>query len=146
MQHCVTKVYMIILMQKDLQQGVDFYVQLGLKVIFFIPEKWCELEIDGIKIGLCPSQAPIEAHHSGLVFQVQDLRTLHKTLTEAGIVFLNEPSQATHGLMVSCADPSGNVFDFYQPTHENLKNSLKKESHGCKDGADKNPSKQCCQA
>ncbi len=156
MSQAVIGVYMVILMQEDLAVGTEFYKKLGLKLIFHIPGKWSELEAGGIKIGLCPSKIAAKGDHSehvfqatkgshsGLVFQVTDVVATYKTLQEQGIVFLNEPTVATHGIMVSCADPSGNMFDLYQPTHDKLKKAV----HGaglCPGGAcGSNQDESCC--
>lgn len=133
MAQAVTGVYMFILMQEDLKKGMDFYTTLGLKVVFHVPEKWAELETAGIKIGLCPGQPVEKNRHSGLVFQVTDLRAAYEDLKAKGIVFLNEPSVATHGIMVSCADPSGNMLDLYQPTHDKVRKVLEEAGKLCGD-------------
>ncbi len=135
MVQAVTGVYMVILMQEDLQASTEFYKKLGLKVVFHIPGKWSELEVGGMKIGLCPSPATAKGHHSGLVFQVADVMATYAALKEEGIAFLNEPTVAAHGIMVSCADPSGNMFDLYQPTLDKMKQAID-EAHGlCGGGA-----------
>ena len=140
----VTGVYMVILMQEDLQKGVDFYTQLGLKVMFHIPGKWCELETGGVRIGLCPASVVEKDKHSGLVFQVADLQASYDAFKDDGITFLNQPVTATHGIMVSCADPSGNMFDLYQPTHDNVKKVLQDAGKICGDGCNFDASRGCC--
>jgi len=140
----VTGVYMVIIMQEDLQKGVEFYTQLGLKEVFHIPSKWCELEVGGVRIGLCPAPEVPKGHHSGLVFQVEDLNSTYEMLKEKGISFLNEPVTATHGIMVSCADPSGNMFDLYQPTHDKVKKALQESGKMCADECKFDASRGCC--
>ena len=140
----VTGVYMVIVMQEDLQKGIEFYTQLGLKVMFHIPGKWCELEAGGVRIGLCPSSTIEKGKHSGLVFQVADLMASYEAFKESGVTFLNEPVTATHGIMVSCADPSGNMFDLYQPTHDNVKKVLQDAGKICADSCNFDASRGCC--
>lgn len=144
MEQAVTGVYMIILMQEDLQQGIDFYTKLGLKVIFYIPGKWSELEVGGIRIGLCPATTVQKGHHTGLVFQVEDVKATYELLKNEGVVFANEPVVATHGIMVSCTDPSGNLFDLYQPTHDKVKKVLEESGKLCKDSCGQKAGGGCC--
>lgn len=140
----VTGVYMVIVMQEDLQKGVEFYTQLGLKMVFHIPGKWCEMEAGGIRVGLCPAESIEKGRHSGLVFQVEDVKVSYDFLKAAGVTFLNEPVTATHGIMVSCSDPSGNVFDLYQPTHDNMKKVLQEAGKMCGDSCGFDASRGCC--
>lgn len=144
MAHGVTGVYMVIVMQEDLQKGVEFYTQLGLNVVFHIPGKWCEMEVGGMRVGLCPAGTVEKGRHSGLVFQVEDLAASYESLKAAGVAFLNEPVVATHGIMVSCADPSGNMFDLYQPTHDNVKKTLQEAGKMCGESCKFDASRGCC--
>ncbi len=145
MERAVTGVYMIILMQEDLEKAVDFYKKIGLKLVFYIPGKWSEMEIGGVRIGLSPSSVPVARdRHTGVVFQVDDLMVAYHNLKDEGVVFANEPTVATHGIMVTCTDLSGNVFDFYQPTHDKLKKTLEEAGKMCKDSCGKNGQDTCC--
>ena len=144
MEKAVSGIYMFILMQQDLQKGVDFYTKLGLKVVFCIPGKWAELEINGLKIGLCPAPTVETGRHSGLVFQVEDLQAAYDVLKKEEFPFVNEPTVATHGIMVSCTDPSGNMFDLYQPTHDKVKKALEEAGVMCKGSCGKNGQGACC--
>ncbi len=145
MERAVTGVYMIILMQENLEKAVDFYKKIGLKLVFYIPGKWSEMEIGGVRIGLSPSSVPVARdRHTGVVFQVDDLMVAYQNLKDEGVVFANEPTVATHGIMVSCVDPSGNMFDLYQPTHDKLKKTLEEAGKLCKDSCGKNGQDACC--
>lgn len=144
-ERAVTGVYMIILTQENLEKAVDFYKKMGLKLVFYVPGKWSEMEIGGVRIGLSPSPlTPGETRLTGLVFQVEDLMVTYQELKDQGVVFLNEPTVATHGIMVTCMDPSRNVFDLYQPTHEKLKKTLQEAGKWCKDSCEKNGQDACC--
>lgn len=143
MVQAVVSVYMIILMQKDLQLGMEFFKKLGLKVVFYIPGKWCELQIGSMKIGLCPALEHETGKKTGIVFEVKDLHLSYQTLKSEGVYFLNEPTVATHGIMVTCSDLSGNIFDLYQPTHDQVKSVL--EGKECCLAQDKDSvNDQCC--
>ncbi len=115
----VQRLGMIILMQSDLQVAKAFYEALGFSTVFHVPDKWVEMTGAGIKIGLCPT-APREGfYQTGLVFEMVDVRSFYEK--EVGRdIFLNEPIEKIHGIMVSVKDPSGNIFDLYQPTPEKV--------------------------
>lgn len=124
----IQSLYMVVLMQENLEQALEFYQNLGLKKIFYLPEKWAELELNGIRVGLCPTQAVEKGRHTGIVFQVNDMQAMHDMLVSQGAEFATAPITATHGIMASCFDPSGNKIDLYQPTHDKVKDVLK-EAH-----------------
>jgi hypothetical protein len=130
----VSKVAMIILMQQDIAKAVAFYQTIGLKPLFHLRGKWAELDLAGVKIGLCPTGAPAMDRRTGIVFEVADLQAFYDHHKESGI-FLGEPTQALHGIMVSCKDPSGNIIDLYQPTPERVKAFTKRVADGgcCKE-------------
>lgn len=115
------KVGMLILMESNIEDAVEFYKKVGLNVKFHIKGKWAELNIGSIKLGLCPTtQEPFD-RHSGIVLEVSDIKEFQKIVENQGILFVNEPVEAVHGIMGSIKDPSGNVVDIYQPTPEKVK-------------------------
>lgn len=117
--HIVSKVSMIILMQPDIAQAVTFYQKLGLKLLFHLREKWAEFDLNGVKIGLCPTGNPAPEKRVGVVFEVADLSALYEEHKDSGM-FIGTPTEAIHGIMVSVKDPGNNIFDLYQPTPEKL--------------------------
>lgn len=122
MEHGPIKLGMIIFMQPDLSKAVEFYKKLGMNLKFHLEGKWAELDLGCIKFGLCPTQHAQDNVRTGVVFEViDDLIALHAKLKQDGIVFVNEPVVAPHGIMVGVKDPGGNVFDLYQPTPEKYK-------------------------
>ncbi len=141
----VRSVYMVVLMQENLEQALAFYQMLGLKKIFYIPEKWAELETNGVRIGLCPTSQVQKGTHTGVVFEIDDMQALHEQLTAQGIEFATAPVTATHGIMASCFDPSGNKIDLYQPTHHKVKSVLD-EAHNndCCDEEGEEKEDECC--
>lgn len=142
----VQSLYMVVLMQEDLQQGIEFYERLGLQKLFYLPEKWAEFGIQGVRIGLCPAPEVEKGRHTGIVFQVHDMQTIYEQLTAYGVEFATAPITATHGLMASCYDPSGNKIDLYQPTHHKVKEVLDAVEKREKSAENKNDDNGgCCQ-
>lgn len=119
-RNAVTRLAMIILMEHDLEAAINFYQKLGLKLVFHVKGQWAELALDGTQLGLCPTEQEPFERHTGVVLQVEDLMELFHEL-KGQIPFLSDPTQASHGIMVSVKDPSGNIVDLYQPTPEKLK-------------------------
>jgi len=117
-QPMIKQVSMLILRQPDIAAAVDFYQKLGLKLKFHLKDAWAEMALGPIKIGLCPTDAPIE-YRTGIVFEVEDLRAFYGVFQETGI-FIGEPKEAVHGIMVSFKDLGGNIIDLYQPTPERV--------------------------
>lgn len=115
----VSKVSMIILMQPDIAQAVTFYQNLGLKLMFHLKGKWAEFDMNGVKLGLCPTSAPTHEKRVGVVFEVADLHAFYEEHKET-IMFIGSPQEALHGIMISLKDPGDNIFDLYQPTPEKL--------------------------
>ncbi len=115
---------MLILMEHDLPKAIEFYQKLGLKLIFHLKDKWAEMRLGDVKIGLCPTSKPQEGH-TGIVFEVDDMHAAFDALKKDGVEFLNEPVEATHGIMVSLKDPHGNIIDLYQPTPEKVAKLMK---------------------
>jgi catechol 2,3-dioxygenase-like lactoylglutathione lyase family enzyme len=143
----VKKVGMIILMQRDLAQAVEFYTSLGLKLKFHLKDKWAEFELGNVKIGLCPTDEDLGLIRTGIVLEVEDLRAFYAA-NKGVMEFFGEPNEAVHGIMISFKDHSGNVLDLYQPTPEKVRELMKKaaqegEQDGCcKPSADESG---CCQ-
>jgi len=128
----IDKIAMIILMQRDLDAAVAFYHDLGLQLKFRMKDRWAEFELNGIKIGLCPAEDLPEQNRTGIVLQIENLETTYEQ-AKGRINFLSEPITASHGIMTSIQDPSGNIIDLYQPTPEKLQEIIAKvgESDGC---------------
>lgn len=128
----VKKIAMIIVMENDLQSAVEFYKSLGLTLVFHLENKWAEFKINDLQIGLCPTEEKIQFNRTGIVFEVTDLGAFYEAHKEA-LNFLDKPTEATHGVMASIQDPSGNIIDLYQPTPEKVRSLAEKlkENEGC---------------
>ena len=122
----INKVAMIILMQRDLDAAVAFYHDLGLQLKFRMKNRWAEFDLNGIKIGLCPaSQELPQQIRTGIVLEIDNLVETYEKNKER-FTFLTAPITASHGVMTSLQDPSGNIIDLYQPTPEKLNEILHK--------------------
>ncbi len=129
----IEKVHMVILMQPDLGAAIEFYKQLGVKLIFHIKGKWAEMKLGEVKIGLCPTEHMMDGHRTGIVLQVAHVQAVYDEYKDT-ISFLTEPKEAVHGIMVSFKDPGGNILDLYQPTPDKVAELIKKTAEA--EGAD----------
>jgi len=142
----VKKVAMVIVMENDLEAAVEFYKKLGLKLIFHLKERWAEFKVGDLQIGLCPTSEKIEYNRTGIVFEVADLAAFYEAQKD-GLLFLDKPVEATHGIMVSLQDPSGNIIDLYQPTPQKVKDLAQKMSDQdscCNGRADEATQRESC--
>lgn len=121
----IKKVAMIIIMENDLESAVVFYKKLGLTLSFHVPDKWAEFKLSNLAIGLCPTTEKIAYNRTGIVLEIMNLEQFYQDQKEQ-LNFLDKPTQASHGVMTSIQDPSGNIIDLYQPTFQKLK-----EGQGC---------------
>lgn len=121
----ITQVCMLVLKQRDLLKGIEFYQSIGLKLKFHLKDSWAEFEIGGIKIGLCPTSQELGDRVSGIVFQVFDLKQFYKDHKDT-IFFKGEPVEKVHGIMATIKDPSGNLIDLYEPTPQKVQDLVKK--------------------
>lgn len=123
------------LLQKDLQQGVAFYQDIGMKLLLYSKGQWAEFDCGGTKVALCPAQEEAVGGHSGLLFEVEDMDFLLARLQEKGIE-APVPMVINLGKLITISDPSGNKIDILEPSDE-------VESEGCcKDESE--ASQGCC--
>lgn len=122
-----TRVNMLILMQHDLEKAVEFYKKMGFHLIFHIKGKWAEFLLGDIKIGLAPVQEQLPLHRTGIVLQVNDLKSSYDHFKQKGVEFIREPVEALHGLMASFKDPGNSIIDLYQPTPEKVREYMEKK-------------------
>ena len=124
------KVGMLILMENDLEKAIEFYQKLGFPLVFHLKEKWAELGIGDIKLGLAPTDQQLPDRHTGIILEIDDVKKAYDELSQKGVTFIREPHEAVHGIMTSIKDPGGNIMDLYQPTPEKVHEvieGLKKE-------------------
>jgi len=149
----VKQVSMLILRQPNIAAAVDFYQKLGLKLKFHLKDAWAEMVLGSIKIGLCPADVSAE-HRTGIVFEVENLHAFYAAFQDTGI-FIGEPKEAVHGIMVSFKDLGGNIIDLYQPTPERVVELVKNTARqpdvtNCCQKNEKNnkaiKTRQCCKS
>lgn len=122
-----TRVHMLILMQPDLEKAVEFYKNMGLKLIFHIKGKWAEFKLGDIKIGLAPTSEKIPLYRTNIVLEVNDLHATCEQFKKDGVEFVREPVEGLHGFIASFKDPGNGVIDLYQPTPEKIEQFMKEQ-------------------
>ncbi len=150
----VKNVHMLILLENDIPKAIEFYKKLGLKLQFHLENQWAEFLLGGVKIGLCPYKEELPERRTGIVFEVDDINALYNELKDTG-VFVGEPVEKVHGIMLGIKDPGGNIIDLYQPTPEKVQEMVEKikkedkEKEACCGGTSddckcKAAGKECC--
>src|SRR5262245_38290633 len=104
---------------RELKPAVEFYRDtLGLKVKMQ-EAQIALLEAGPITLGLSPGHlrmAPQVAGATEVVFQVENVRAAHQALAQRGVVFLNEPRQATPtDWVVHFKDRDGHLLSLFGP-------------------------------
>lgn len=122
----ITKVGMLIIVEPNVEEAVEFYKKLGMTLQFHMKQKWAEFQIGDVKIGLCPAEVTGD-RHTGIVLEVDDLSATAEQLKKENIAFVKEPVEAVHGIMASIKDPGGNMIDLYQPTPEKLREFIQQQ-------------------
>jgi len=120
--------HLVIIMQHDFEKAIAFYQNIGLELLFQVPNKWAEFDMQGVKLGFAKSEQELPERRTGIVLEVSDVRDLYERLQKEGVEFIHAPIDEPHGIMASFKDPGNNIIDIYQPTPEKLRESLEKES------------------
>lgn len=146
--YTVKKVAMLLLLQPDLEKAVTFYQKLGLNLVFHLKDRWAEFMLGSIQIGLCPSTQDLPERHTGIVFEVDNVRDMFEAL-QSEVTFLATPQEAVHGIMASIKDPGNNIIDIYQPTPDKVRDLVEQQKASeacCKTdaAAEKQMSETCC--
>jgi len=132
---------MIILMESDLEQAMQFYQKLGFKLLFHLKNRWAEFILDTVQIGLCPTvEQPVD-RCTGIVLEVDDVKQFYE-LYKDDITFVGQPTAAIHGVMTGIKDPGGNIIDIYQPTPDRVKEVVGKVATVGKSGCCKEKSNE----
>lgn len=102
----------------DVEQARRFYEeQLGLPVQS-AGSFGFQLFHDAPHVGVHPAQHPdaraMVGRHTGITFRVEGLLGLAERLHEAGVRFVNEPTQQGFGIMAMVADPDGNIMALWE--------------------------------
>ena len=107
----------------DQQAAVDFYTtKLGFELREDTPAgedaRWIEVAPPGAQTTLCLTPASFETHsedkvgvYTGMSWAVDDIKELHKTLSDRGVQFKNEPQLMPYGKwFASFVDQDGNEY------------------------------------
>ena len=101
----------------DIERATAFYRdKLGMKFLFSAPPSLAFFDCDGIRLMLSPPPQPEFDHPGSIIyFKVDDIQAAHTTLTERGVVFLQEPGlvadMGTYNLWIaSFRDSENNVL------------------------------------
>jgi len=123
----IKKAHMFIMLSQDklFEDTVTFYKSLGLTPKFHLKDKWAEFDLGNLLLGICPASQELPDRRTGIVLEVQDLKKIYDEHKDS-MTFISEPVEAIHGIMISVKDPSGNIFDLYQPTPEKVKDLAQK--------------------
>ncbi|MEX0940148.1 MAG: VOC family protein [Candidatus Babeliales bacterium] len=119
------RISMFILMQNDLDKAIEFYTNLGFSLNFHIPQQWAEFSTENIKLGLAYTDIDLPERRTGIVLEVDDLKSWCNQVVERGIT-CSEPVEQVHGVMSSITDPGNNILELYQPTPEKMEEAIKK--------------------
>lgn len=77
----------------DIPRAVQFYRDaLGMRLLFEVPPKMAFFDCAGVRLMLSlPEDGDFDHPGSVLYFRVDDIAATHATLTERGVMFLDEP-------------------------------------------------------
>jgi hypothetical protein len=117
----ITRLGLIIIMEPNIDAAVGFYQTLGLRLNFHLSGSWAEFDLpsgQGVKICLCPA-AQEGDRRTGIVLEMTDVKGFYQQHKD-DMVFLSEPLEKVHGIMVPVKDPGGNIIELYQPTPEKV--------------------------
>ncbi|MEM6714137.1 MAG: VOC family protein [Cyanobacteria bacterium P01_D01_bin.6] len=108
-----------------LKELADFYEALLTQPpLAFIPERYAEFSIAGLKLGLFQPASAHQAEFSqpahaamSLCLEVTDLNAAIAHLTQLGYPPSGQPTQASHGREIYAYDPDGNRLILHQSPH-----------------------------
>ena len=115
----LSRITAVMLGVRDLAQSLEFYREkLGLSVIMQEPSL-ALLQCGGVMLGLSRGHANMAPHINGateVVFAVENVRAAHKALAAKGVIFMNEPRQATPTDWVAhFKDTDGHILSIFGP-------------------------------
>lgn len=115
----LSRVSNIMLGVRELAQSLDFYHgKLGLAIKMQLSEL-ALLDAGPVGLGLSTGHARMAPHIAGateVVFQVENVRAAYKALSGKGVIFLNEPRQATPSEWAAhFRDPDGHLLSIFGP-------------------------------
>lgn len=100
---------------RDMDAAERFYAAaLDLAPSFRDGARWCQFRLGDANFALSSvEEAAPGATGSVAVFEADDLDTAARRVTEAGGAALSRRDMGTHGAVLTCADPEGNLFQIF---------------------------------
>jgi catechol 2,3-dioxygenase-like lactoylglutathione lyase family enzyme len=115
----LSRIAAVMLGVRDIAQSLEFYKEkLGLKVMMQ-ETSLALLQCGNMMLGLSRGHVNLAPHVAGateVVFGVENVRAACKALAAKGVVFMNEPRQATPTDWVAhFKDPDGHILSVFGP-------------------------------
>ena len=110
----LSRIRQIALVVHDLPEAVAYYRdKLGMKLLFEAPPGMAFFDCNGIWLMLSLPEKDFDQAGSVLYFEVEDIQAAHRTLSERGVQFIDDPhliaDMGTYQLWMSFfRDPNGN--------------------------------------
>ena len=93
---------------KDLDEGIAFFAQFGLKPETINREtKWCNLHMQGNSLCIDLSETIDSSLHGDPYYLVDTVQDFYKAAEEVGITILHEPFEVSCGEGLLIEGPSG---------------------------------------
>ena len=115
----LSRISAVMLGVRDVTPAIEFYKEtLGLTAIMQEPGL-ALFQCGTVMLGLSRGHVNMAPHVAGateVVFAVENVRATHKALSAKGIIFMNEPRQATPTDWVAhFKDPDGHLLSIFGP-------------------------------
>lgn len=90
----LSRIHQISMRAHDVDRAVGFYRDaLGLPFLFAAPPRLAFFDCGGVRLMLSTPEAEFDHQGSILYFAIDDIRAMHATLHQRGVVFRTEPHQ-----------------------------------------------------
>ncbi len=113
-----TRLHSFAIFVTDIEQARNFYEGLLGLPVQSAGSFGFQLFEDVPHVGVHPAQHPdarkLVGRHTGITFRVDGLLDLAGRLHDAGVQFINEPTQQGFGMMAMVADPDGNIMALWE--------------------------------
>ena len=114
--------YSVAIFVTDIDRAIHFYeTTLGLPLMkrgSFGGEFFAEGAHLGVHPALHPNAAAMVGRETGATLHVEGLLDFCSRLLDAGVKFVQEPTQQSWGIMAVIADPDGNRIALWEPPAE----------------------------
>ncbi len=103
---------------RDMDAAERFYgAALGLSPSFRDGERWCQFRLGNTNFALSSiEEAAPGAAGSVAVFEADDAAEAERRVRQAGGGIVARRDMGSHGAVLTCADPEGNLFQIFSRT------------------------------